>query len=79
MLQSEGEPAILELLTELGRQLPHVKIQTAPRYSHQSEGVVNKHTNNQSLHLERKSKETKNKSTKQSGLEETRQRASTSQ
>eukprot|EP00971_Amphidinium_carterae_P127519 2526631-Amphidinium_carterae.2 len=27
ILQSNGDPAILELLTELGRQLPQVKIQ----------------------------------------------------
>eukprot|EP00971_Amphidinium_carterae_P174128 3451458-Amphidinium_carterae.2 len=44
ILQSDGESAILELLsvvlTKLGRQLPHVNLQTAPQYSHQSQGVV---------------------------------------
>eukprot|EP00971_Amphidinium_carterae_P074377 1469858-Amphidinium_carterae.2 len=41
--QLDGEPAILELLTELGRQQPHVKIQTAPQYNHQSQGVVERY------------------------------------
>eukprot|EP00971_Amphidinium_carterae_P030167 593164-Amphidinium_carterae.2 len=36
-------PAILELLTEMGRQLPHVKILTAPQLSHQSQEVVERY------------------------------------
>eukprot|EP00971_Amphidinium_carterae_P126728 2510690-Amphidinium_carterae.2 len=31
--QMENEQSLHELLTELGRQLPHVKIQTAPQHS----------------------------------------------
>eukprot|EP00971_Amphidinium_carterae_P335753 6471763-Amphidinium_carterae.2 len=37
--QSDGEPASVELLTELARQLPHVKMQTSPPHSHQSQGL----------------------------------------
>eukprot|EP00971_Amphidinium_carterae_P124610 2468408-Amphidinium_carterae.2 len=40
VLQSDGENAILELLTEITRQLPHAKIQTSPPHSHQSQGCV---------------------------------------
>eukprot|EP00971_Amphidinium_carterae_P296453 5889112-Amphidinium_carterae.2 len=38
--QSDGEPAILELLNALGRQLPQIKIQTSPQHNHQAQGVV---------------------------------------
>eukprot|EP00971_Amphidinium_carterae_P124608 2468407-Amphidinium_carterae.1 len=40
ILQSDGEKAILELLIEIMRQLPHVKMQTSPPHSHQSQGCV---------------------------------------
>eukprot|EP00971_Amphidinium_carterae_P260498 5168360-Amphidinium_carterae.1 len=39
ILRSDGEPATLELLTEIGRHLPDVKMQTAPQYSRQSQGI----------------------------------------
>eukprot|EP00971_Amphidinium_carterae_P066850 1323989-Amphidinium_carterae.1 len=43
ILQSNGEPAILEPLTELGRQLPRVKIQIAPQHNHHSQEVVERY------------------------------------
>eukprot|EP00971_Amphidinium_carterae_P008655 170267-Amphidinium_carterae.3 len=50
ILQSDGDPAILEpliqeleLLSEMGRRLPHIKIQTSPQHSHQSQGIVERY------------------------------------
>eukprot|EP00971_Amphidinium_carterae_P148579 2945823-Amphidinium_carterae.1 len=39
MLQSDGENAIKDLQSEIARQIPNVKMQTSPQYSHQSQGV----------------------------------------
>eukprot|EP00971_Amphidinium_carterae_P148697 2948392-Amphidinium_carterae.1 len=53
ILQSDGENAILELLTEIRRQLPHVKMQTSPPHSHQSQGCVERY--HQTLFAQRNS------------------------
>eukprot|EP00971_Amphidinium_carterae_P228003 4522488-Amphidinium_carterae.2 len=43
ILQTDGEPTIVELATEATRQLPYVKMQTSPTHSHQSQGVVERY------------------------------------
>eukprot|EP00971_Amphidinium_carterae_P184527 3663285-Amphidinium_carterae.2 len=43
MLQSDGENAMKDLQSEITRQVPNVKMQTSPQYSHQSQGVIERY------------------------------------
>eukprot|EP00971_Amphidinium_carterae_P291101 5780309-Amphidinium_carterae.1 len=43
MLQSDGESAIKDLQSEITRQMPDVKSQTAPQCAHQAQGVVERY------------------------------------
>eukprot|EP00971_Amphidinium_carterae_P225483 4472448-Amphidinium_carterae.1 len=43
ILQSDCENAIKDLQNEITRQIPNVKAQVSPQYSHRSQGVVERY------------------------------------